>query len=110
MPDHPERLDEGFGSDPLGAGWTTGAREGAEFEGGWVAPSGADAGHAAARSGWWKSPAVGVEPFGYISLAFESNVGKSSVYEGLKALMEAGELLNVGTPSRTRYVAWEGKS
>lgn len=56
------------------------------------------------------APPEGLTAPQVVSLAFESNVGKSSVYEGLKALMEAGELLNVGTPSRTRYVAWEGKS
>lgn len=56
------------------------------------------------------APPEGLTAPQVVSLAAGSNVGKSSVYEGLKALIEAGELLNVGTPNRTRYVAKEEQS
>jgi len=40
-----------------------------------------------------------------IDLAAPMKVSKSSVYTALKALLEDGSLVNVGTASRTRYVA-----
>lgn len=56
------------------------------------------------------APSEGLTAREVVSFAAGSSVGQSSVYKALKALLEAGELLNVGTPRRTRYVAKQDKS
>ncbi|TRW81245.1 AAA family ATPase [Mycolicibacterium sp. 018/SC-01/001] len=49
------------------------------------------------------APPEGLTATQVIKLAAEGNVGKTSVYNALKALLDDGELVNLGTDNRTRY-------
>ncbi len=56
---------------------------------------------------WNSAPPEGFTPSQVVSLADASEVGKSSVYQALKVLVEEGYLHNVGTAHRSRYVPGE---
>lgn len=54
------------------------------------------------------APPEGLTAAQVVEMAKPQGVSKSSVYEALKVLLVGGYLVNVGTSSRSRYVAAEG--
>ncbi|MDV3134996.1 AAA family ATPase [Mycobacterium sp. 29Ha] len=54
------------------------------------------------------APPEGFTATQVVDLAKPLNVSKSSVYNALKALLDSGDLANVGTPKRTKYVGSSG--
>lgn len=56
---------------------------------------------------WNSAPPEGFTPSQVVGFAAPSGVGKSSVYQALKVLVEEGFLRNVGTAHRSRYVPGE---
>jgi hypothetical protein len=56
---------------------------------------------------WNSAPPEGFTPSQVIDLATPLGVGKSSVYQALKVLVEQELIKNIGTPHRSRYVPGE---
>jgi hypothetical protein len=56
---------------------------------------------------WNSAPPEGFTALQLVGLADPGGVGKSSVYQALKVLVEQGLIKNIGTPRRSRYVPGE---